>query len=164
MMSLYMLPPGIGGEPVIYHGYTLTTKLPFREVIHTIKVSVSYCITLCRIASQCVTPCHIASQCITHCRIASRCIALCYIVSQCIALSYVALLHHAYLYMCASVCTLTPSLCLSLSLCHTHARTHTHTHTHRSMPSQPPTSLSSYPLRTIAPRPSRPRWPRYSKQ
>jgi hypothetical protein len=28
---------GIGGEPVIYHGYTFTTKLPFREVIHTIK-------------------------------------------------------------------------------------------------------------------------------
>ncbi len=25
-------------EPVIYHGYTLTSKLPFREVIHTIKV------------------------------------------------------------------------------------------------------------------------------
>ncbi|XP_064406324.1 1-phosphatidylinositol 4,5-bisphosphate phosphodiesterase delta-1-like [Halichondria panicea] len=24
-------------EPVIYHGYTLTSKLPFREVIHTIK-------------------------------------------------------------------------------------------------------------------------------
>ena len=26
-------------EPIIYHGYTLTSKLPFREVIHTIKVS-----------------------------------------------------------------------------------------------------------------------------
>lgn len=26
-------------EPVIYHGYTLTTKIPFREVIHTINVS-----------------------------------------------------------------------------------------------------------------------------
>ena len=30
-------------EPIIYHGYTLTTKLPFREVIHTIKVQ-SICI------------------------------------------------------------------------------------------------------------------------
>ena len=28
-------------EPIIYHGYTLTSKLPFREVIHTIKVSQS---------------------------------------------------------------------------------------------------------------------------
>jgi len=28
------------GEPIIYHGYTLTTKLPFREVIQTIKVGV----------------------------------------------------------------------------------------------------------------------------
>lgn len=26
------------GEPLIYHGYTLTTKLPFREVIQTIRV------------------------------------------------------------------------------------------------------------------------------
>ena len=28
------------GEPIIYHGFTLTTKLPFREVIQTIKVGV----------------------------------------------------------------------------------------------------------------------------
>ena len=26
-------------EPIIYHGFTLTSKLPFREVIQTIKVS-----------------------------------------------------------------------------------------------------------------------------
>ena len=26
-------------EPIIYHGFTLTTKIPFREVVHTIKVS-----------------------------------------------------------------------------------------------------------------------------
>ena len=25
-------------EPIIYHGFTLTTKLPFRDVIHTIRV------------------------------------------------------------------------------------------------------------------------------
>ena len=29
-------------EPIIYHGYTLTSKLPFREVIHTIKVAYYY--------------------------------------------------------------------------------------------------------------------------
>ena len=26
-------------EPIVYHGYTLTTKLPFREVVHAIKVA-----------------------------------------------------------------------------------------------------------------------------
>ena len=27
-------------EPIVYHGYTLTTKLPFREVVHAIKVAI----------------------------------------------------------------------------------------------------------------------------
>ena len=26
-------------EPAIYHGYTLTTKIPFRDVVHAINVS-----------------------------------------------------------------------------------------------------------------------------
>lgn len=36
-------------EPIIYHGFTLTTKLPFREVIHTIKVISCRCVlqTIC---------------------------------------------------------------------------------------------------------------------
>ena len=29
-------------EPIIYHGYTLTTKLPFHKVIQTIKVQKYY--------------------------------------------------------------------------------------------------------------------------
>ncbi len=32
-------------EPVIYHGYTLTSKIPFREVIHTLRVSTPHTLT-----------------------------------------------------------------------------------------------------------------------
>lgn len=35
-------------EPIIYHGYSLTTKLPFRDVIHSIKVNL---LLLCRTKS-----------------------------------------------------------------------------------------------------------------
>ena len=36
-------------EPVIYHGYTFTTKLPFRDVIETIRVGSSIIVlAICR--------------------------------------------------------------------------------------------------------------------
>ena len=37
-------------EPIIYHGFTLTSKLRFREVMHTIKVSLGVlrvCVCVC---------------------------------------------------------------------------------------------------------------------
>lgn len=30
----------LGSEPIIYHGYTLTTKLNFSDVVQTIKASI----------------------------------------------------------------------------------------------------------------------------
>ena len=44
-----------------------------------------------------------------------------------------------------------------------HRMIYTHTHTHRSMPSRPLSTLSSSPLKTTAPLPSRLRWPKSSR-